>query len=69
MSATRHGPSRGELKFRLAVSLAGLALLAVALLTRQVSGIAWIEVALIGGAFFGGSAALSLRALLREGRA
>jgi hypothetical protein len=53
----KHGPSRGELKFRLAASLAGLALMAAALVYRGVpSGPAFVEVVGIAGAFFGGSA-------------
>lgn len=60
-----HGPTRSELKLRLAISLGGLALIAVALVRHGVSGLAWAEVAVIGGAFFGGTAWLSARALLR----
>lgn len=52
----RFGPSKGELKLRLAISLAGLALLIVAYASNGISGIASLEIAIIGGAFFGGSA-------------
>jgi len=61
----KHGPSRGEHRFRLAVGLGGLALLGHALATRPVNDIAWLEVAVLAGAFFGGTAAWSARALLR----
>ena len=64
-----HGPDRGELRFRLVVSLAGLALMAGALAFRGVpSGPAFVEIVVIAGAFFGGSAVLSARALLRGAR-
>jgi hypothetical protein len=62
----KYGPSRGELKLRLAISVFGLGLMAVALLTRGFGGIAMVEIVLIAGAFFGGSAILSARALLRK---
>lgn len=62
----KHGPSRGEHRFRLAVGLGGLALLGHALATRPVNDIAWLEVAVLAGAFFGGTAAWSARALLRD---
>jgi len=52
----RFGPSRGEIWLRFAISLAGLGLMAVALATRRIGGIASLEVMLIAGAFFGGSA-------------
>ncbi|OAN77355.1 hypothetical protein A8B78_14675 [Jannaschia sp. EhC01] len=61
---SRFGPTRGELKLRLAISLGGLALLIAAYASRGISGIASLEIAIIGGAFFGGSAlwsALQLR--------
>jgi hypothetical protein len=54
----RFGPSRGELRFRLIVSLAGLAAIVFAVSTRPV-GPAWIEIVGIGGAFFGGTAVWS----------
>lgn len=62
----KYGPSRGELKLRLAISVFGLALMGFALLTRGFGGIAMVEVVLIAGTFFGGSAVLSARALLRK---
>lgn len=52
----KFGPSKGELKLRLAISLGGLALLIAAYASNGISGIASLEIAIIGGAFFGGSA-------------
>lgn len=62
----KYGPTRGEWKLRLAVSVFGLGLMAVALLTRGLGGIAALEVVLIAGTFFGGTAVLSAWALLRK---
>lgn len=53
----KFGPTRGEMWFRLCFSLAGLALMVFALVTRGFGGIAWVEIVLIASAFFGGSAA------------
>jgi xanthosine utilization system XapX-like protein len=51
------GPTRGELRFRLVVSLAGLALLIFALFYRGIpEGPAIVEVVGLAGVFFGGSA-------------
>ena len=64
----KFGPSRGELLFRLAVSLAGMALLAAALMMRGLpEGPGLVEVVGVAGLFFGVTAVLSLRALLRRG--
>lgn len=53
----RFGPSRGELKFRLVVSLAGFALMLAALFARGIpKGPAIVEVVGLAGLFFGGSA-------------
>lgn len=53
----RFGPTRGELTFRLVVSLAGLALMVFALFYRGIpDGPALVEVVGIAGLFFGGSA-------------
>lgn len=52
----RFDPPKGELKLRLAISLGGLAFLIAAYATNGISGIASLEIAIIGGAFFGGSA-------------
>jgi hypothetical protein len=54
------------LKLRLAVSVFGLGLMVFALLTRGFGGIAMVEVVLIAGTFFGGSAVWSAWALLRK---
>lgn len=63
----RFGPTRGEMKLRLAISAAGLALLAGALVLRGVptSAGGWEAVG-IAALFFGGSAAWNLRKLLRR---
>lgn len=61
-----YGPTRGELWFRLAVSLAGICLILVAIWYRGVpQGIAIVEVIGIAGAFFGGSAVWSAWKLWR----
>ena len=62
----KYGPTRGEWKLRLAVSVFGLGMMAVALLTRGLGGIAALEVVLIAGTFFGGTAVWSAWALLRK---
>ncbi len=55
------GPTRGELKFRLVFSLAGLAMLAAVVVFRGVpNGPALVEVVGIAGAFFGGTAGWTL---------
>jgi hypothetical protein len=57
----RFGPTRGELRFRLAVSLAGLAFMVGALVWHDgLMGHAMSEVFLIATAFFGGSVVHSL---------
>ncbi len=67
--AYRFGPSRGELWFRLVVSLAGLGLMVFALLFRGIGGIASAEVVLIAGGFFGGTALWTARRLWsKEGK-
>lgn len=60
---SRFGPTRGELKLRLAISVVGLLLLTGAYLFNGISGIASLEIAIIGTAFFGGSAIWSARRL------
>jgi hypothetical protein len=62
---SRFGPTRSELKLRLVISVAGLALLIGAYATHGIGGIASLEIAIIGGAFFGGSAIWSARRLLK----
>lgn len=64
----RFGPTRRELKFRLAVSCGGLALMLAALFLRGIpSGPAIVEVVGIAGLFFGGTAVWTLRQLRRTG--
>lgn len=63
---SRFGPSRGELKLRLAISLFGLALLVAAYATGGIGGIASLEIGIIGTVFFGGSAIWSARRLLQS---
>lgn len=63
----KYGPSRGELKFRLYASLAGLALMAGALLFKGVpTGPAFFEVVIVAGGFFGGTALWTLWTLRRR---
>ncbi|WP_044007135.1 hypothetical protein [Jannaschia sp. CCS1] len=62
----RFGPTRGELKLRLAISVGGLALMIAAYASRGISGIASLEIAIIGGAFFGGSAIWSAWLLRKD---
>jgi hypothetical protein len=62
----KFGPSRGEHRFRLAVGLGGLALVGYALATRPAHDIAWIEVAVLAGGFFGWTAVASARTLARR---
>lgn len=53
----RFGPTPGELRFRLVASLLGLAFLAGALWYRGLpTGPAFVEIGLIAGGFFGGTA-------------
>ncbi|MCU4651523.1 hypothetical protein N8I71_01685 [Roseibacterium sp. SDUM158016] len=63
---SRFGPTRSELKLRLAISLGGLALLIGAYASHGIGSIASLEIAIIGGAFFGGSAIWSARRLLQS---
>jgi hypothetical protein len=66
---SKYGPTRGEWRFRLIVSLCGLALMAGALVFRGIpTGPAFVEVVLIAGAFFGGSAVLSAVKLRKSDR-
>lgn len=63
----RFGPTRGELKFRLAVSLAGLVLMLFALFYRGLpAGPAFVEVVGMAGLFFGGTAIWSVRQLRKQ---
>lgn len=64
----KYGPTRGELKFRLGFSLVGLAMMAVALTLHGIKGIAWLEIVLIAGGFFGGTFVWTLVKLIRRDR-
>ncbi|MEY3003442.1 MAG: hypothetical protein RLZZ491_618 [Pseudomonadota bacterium] len=64
----KFGPTRGELKLRLAISLFGLALLIGAYATNGIGGIASLEIGIIGAGFFGGSALWCLHRLMRRPR-
>ncbi len=64
---SKFGPTRSELKFRLGFSAAGLVLMAVALALHGVKGIAWLEIVLIAGGFFGGTFVWSAVKLWRGG--
>jgi xanthosine utilization system XapX-like protein len=67
--AVKYGPTRGELKFRLAFSLAGLGLMIFALVYRGVpTGPAFVEVVGIAGLFFGGTAIWSGWRLMKSDR-
>ncbi|BDW83851.1 hypothetical protein [Roseicyclus marinus] len=63
---SKFGPTRGEVKLRLAISLAGLALLIGAYAFNGIGGIASLEIAIIGTAFFGGSALWCILGLRRK---
>lgn len=57
----KFGPSKGELWFRVVVSLIGLAMMCYAIFVVGLSGnIAIYEVGVAGGAFFGGTLIWSL---------
>ena len=63
------GPTRGELRFRLVFSLAGLALMLFALFYRGVpTGPAFVEVVGLAGLFFGGTAIWTIRKLMKRDR-
>jgi len=64
----KYGPTRGEHLFRLIFSLFGLGCIGVLFAVHGVPrGPGLVEVVGIAGAFFGGSAVWSARALLRTG--
>lgn len=63
---SKFGPSKSELKLRIGIGLAGLALLGGALAYRgPPTGPGGWEAVIIAGLFFGGTMAWSLRKLLR----
>ncbi|TNF65091.1 MAG: hypothetical protein EP307_00605 [Rhodobacteraceae bacterium] len=62
----KFGPTKSDLRFRLAFSLAGLALLVGGILYRGIPhGPAFFEVIGVAGAFFGGTAIWTLRKLVK----
>jgi hypothetical protein len=65
---SKFGPTRGEHLFRLIFSIFGLGCIGVLFAVHGVPrGPGLVEVVGIAGAFFGGTAVLSARALLRKG--
>lgn len=65
---SKYGPTRGEHLFRLIFSLFGLGCIGVLFAVHGVPrGPGLVEVVGIAAAFFGGTAVLSARALLRRG--
>ncbi len=63
---TKFAPTAAELKFRLAFSLAGLGLIAGALIYRGLpTGPAFVEVMIFSTAFFGGTAVWTIRKLIK----
>lgn len=65
---SKYGPTRGEHLFRLIFSIFGLGCIGVLFAVQGVPrGPGLVEVVGIAGAFFGGTFALSARALLRKG--
>ena len=65
--SNKYGPTRGELQFRLALSVAGLIVVAAALVYRGLpSGPGGWEAIGIGTAFFGGTSVWSLWKLIRR---
>ena len=63
----KYGPSKGELQFRLVVSILGLGVIAGIIITRGIpSGPALFEVIGVAGVFFLGTFIFALRGLLRR---
>lgn len=64
----RFGPTRGEYRFRMGFSLAGLAFMVGALIWHEgAMGLAMSEVFILSTAFLGGSAVHSAWRLRKEG--
>lgn len=63
---SKYGPTRGELRLRLGLSVAGLAGLALAYGTGALSGLDSAEIFVIAGGFFGGTVVWTLWKLIRE---
>ena len=63
---TKYAPTKADLKFRLAFSIAGLVLMLGALIYRGLPmGPAMVEVLVISTAFFGGTALWTTRKLMK----
>jgi hypothetical protein len=66
---SKYGPGPGELKFRIAVSIFGLALMIAAVWhSGMPEGPALVEVVGLGSVFFGGTLFFSIRRLLQLSR-
>jgi xanthosine utilization system XapX-like protein len=66
----KYGPTRGELKFRIVVSMLGLAFMGFAVWYRGIpDGPALVEVVGLAGVFFGGTLVLSVRRLMKMRKA
>jgi len=64
---TKYAPTKSDLKFRLAFSLAGLAMMVGAVLYRGAPvGPAMFEILGISTVFFGGTAIWTIRKLIRK---
>ena len=62
----KFGPTRGELRFRIVVSILGLAFMGCAVWYRGLpQGPALVEVVGLASVFFGGTLVLSLRRLMK----
>lgn len=62
----KFGPTKSDLQFRLAFSLAGLALMIGGIAYRGIpQGPALFEVVGVAGAFFGGTAVWTIRKLMK----
>lgn len=68
MSKPKYGPTRGEHKFWLGLSIIGLASVAFALFYRGFSGPALVEVGLFGSAVFLFLGGRAVKALFFDGR-
>lgn len=63
----KYGPTRGELKFRIMVSILGLGLMGFAVWYRGIPhGPALVEVVGLASVFFGGTLIFSVRQLLKS---
>jgi hypothetical protein len=66
---SKYGPTRGELLFRIGISIFGLGFMALAIWLRGIpKGPGLIEVVGLATIFFGGTLLLSVRRLVQLGR-